>query len=132
MQIKLLNFLKYYQFLQNHSIQKFYYLVIPSSLILLDKYLLILNYYLRQYYYFPIMEYIDMLDGQHVLNYNLYEQYLTQNRNIYNFYTLPFAASNFNFLTAARTRTSLTLRLNAAAVLQIYIYFYSNNLQYTS
>ena len=55
-----------------------------------------------------------------------------QNRNIYNFYTLPFAASNFNFLTAARTRTSLTLRLNAAAVLQIYIYFYSDNLRYAS
>ena len=45
---------------------------------------------------------------------------------------MPFAASNFNFLTAARTRTSLTLRLNAAAVLQIYIYFYSDNLRYAS
>ena len=55
-----------------------------------------------------------------------------QNRNIYNFYTLPFAASNFNFLTAARTRTSLTLPLNAAAALQIYIYFYSDNLRYAS
>ena len=49
-----------------------------------------------------------------------------------NFYTLPFAASELQVRTAARTRTSLTLRLNAAAVLQIYIYFYSNNLRYTS